>query len=142
MQAILRGAVDGIVTIDERGIIESVNPAAERIFGHPAETLVGSNVSMLMPSPDREQHDSHISRYVRTGEKHIIGVGREVVGVRDDGTVFPMELSVSEVNLGSRRVFTGIVRDITDRKQAEEALRRAKEAAEQAAAPRASSWPT
>jgi PAS domain S-box-containing protein len=133
MQAILRGAVDGIVTIDERGIIESVNPAAERIFGHPAEALVGSNVSMLMPSPDREQHDSHISRYVRTGERHIIGVGREVVGVRDDGTVFPMELSVSEVNLGSRRVFTGIVRDITGRKQAEEALRRAKEAAEQAA---------
>ncbi len=123
LRAILEAAVEGIITIDERGIVDSINPAACRIFGYAPEEVVGQNVSMLMPSPDRERHDGYISNYVRTGHAKIIGIGREVVGQRKDGTSFPMDLSISEVRLGDRRLFTGMVRDITERKRAEEALR-------------------
>src|SRR6266545_3069429 len=123
LRAILEAAVEGIITIDEREIVDSINPAACRIFGYAPEEVIGQNVRMLMPSPDRERHDGYISNYVRTGQAKIIGIGREVVGLRKDGTAFPMDLSISEVRLGDRRLFTGMVRDITERKRAEEALR-------------------
>src|SRR5947199_6221321 len=119
LRAILDTAVEGIITIDERGIIESVNPAAETIFGYTAAELVGKNVSLLMPPPFREAHDAYLGNYLRTGQAKIIGIGREVVGRRKDGTDFPMDLSVSEVRLADRRLFTGFVRDITDRKRLE-----------------------
>ena len=117
--------MDGIVTIDENGIVESANPAIERLFGHPPADLIGRNISVLMQSPHRERHDEYIARYLRTGEARVIGIGREVEGLRRDGTTFPLELAVSEVRGGARRSFTGIIRDITQRKQAEEALLRA-----------------
>jgi len=122
-QAIVDTSVDGILTIDERGTIASFNKAAERIFGYLADEVIGSNVSILMPSPYREEHDKYLANYLKTGEKKIIGIGREVVGRRKDGTIFPIDLAVSEVRLGDRRMFTGIVRDITERKRAEEQLR-------------------
>ena len=119
MRAILETAVEGIVTIDERGIIESLNPAGERIFGYRAAEVIGRNVSSLMPSPYRDEHDTYLSNYMRTGQAKIIGIGREVIGQRKDGSVFPMDLSVSEVRLSNRRLFTGFVRDLTHRKQLE-----------------------
>jgi PAS domain S-box-containing protein len=124
-RAILDSAVDGIVTIDERGIIDSVNPATERLFGYSARELVGQNVKILMPQPYRDEHDGYIERYRRTGERRIIGIGREVVGQRKDGSVFPVDLAVSEVPLGGRRLFLGTIRDITARKQLEDQLRQA-----------------
>lgn len=121
LRAILDTAVEGIITIDERGTIESLNAAAEKIFGYPARELTGKNVSVLMPSPHHEAHDSYLANYRRTGQAKIIGIGREVSGRRKDGTIFPMDLSVNEVKLAGRRIFTGFVRDITERKQAEAA---------------------
>ena len=120
--AIFATTVDGIVVIDERGVIESFNPAAERIFGYRKDEAVGQNVSLLMPTPPREQHDGYIQRYLRTGRARIVGIGRQVAGQRKDGSIFPMELAVSEVQTGTRRLFAGIVRDITERKKAEEAI--------------------
>jgi len=122
LRAILETAVEGIITIDERGVIESVNRAAERIFGYPATELIGRNVSVLMPSPYREGHDGYLANYVRTGNARIIGIGREVIGQRRDGATFPMDLSVSEVRLADRRLFTGFVRDITERKRLEQEI--------------------
>ena len=122
LRAILQTAVEGIITIDERGIMESLNPAAERIFGYRASELVGRNVSILMPSPYRQAHDGYMSNYKRTGHARIIGIGREVVGQRKDGSVFPMDLSVSEVKLADKRLFTGFVRDVTDRKRLEKEI--------------------
>ncbi len=123
IQAILDAAVDAIITIDERGIVESANPAVERLFGYPPSAVIGQNISMLMPSPHRERHDGYIARYLRTGEARAMGLGRELEGLRRDGTIFPLELALSEIRGGDKRRFTGIVRDITIRKQAEEALR-------------------
>ncbi len=123
IQAILETAVDGIITIDERGIVESANPAVQRLFGYPPAELIGRNISMLMPSPHRERHDEYIARFLRTGEARVIGTGREVEGLRRDGTTFPLELALSEVRGSKQRCFTGIIRDITERKQAEAALR-------------------
>jgi PAS domain S-box-containing protein len=122
LRAILDTAVEGIITIDERGIIESLNPSAEKLFGYEAEELVGRNVSVLMPAPYRREHDGYLANYVHTGHARIIGIGREVVGQRKDGTTFPMDLSVSEVKLEDRRLFTGFVRDITERKQLEKEI--------------------
>lgn len=124
-RAIIDTTVDGIITIDTHGSIESFNPAAERIFGYNAGDIIGHNVSMLMPAPFREAHDGYLARYLQTGEKRIIGIGREVVGQRKDGSTFPMELAVSDVLLDNARLFTGIVRDITERKRTEQELQRA-----------------
>jgi two-component system sensor kinase FixL len=122
MGAILAAAVDAIIIIDERGIIESLNIAAEKLFEYKAVEMVGQNVKMLMPSPYRAEHDGYLHNYNHTGIKKIIGIGREVVGLRKSGGTFPMDLAVSEVDMGGRRVFTGIVRDITERKKAEDQL--------------------
>ena len=122
LRAILDTANDGIITIDEHCTIKSFNQAAEKIFGYRALEAVGKNVSLLMPSPDREKHDGHIARYLRTGQSNIIGSSREVVGLRKDGTTFPMEIAVSDLKLAGHHIFTGIVRDITPRKKAEQAL--------------------
>ena len=120
LRAVVDTAADGIVTINQRGLIEAVNPAAEQLFGYHRDELIGSNVARLMPSPDRERHDAYLARYLRTGEARIIGVGREVVGQRKDGTTMPLLLSIGEFTLDGGRFFTGILRDITERKRAEE----------------------
>lgn len=127
LRAILETAVEGIITIDTKGIIESLNPAAERIFGYRAAELRGRNVKCLMPTPYQEAHDGYMHNYLSTGHAKIIGSGREVLGLRKDGSTFPMDLSVSEVRLADKRLFTGFVRDITDRKRSEEALSVSKE---------------
>jgi two-component system, LuxR family, sensor kinase FixL len=114
-RSIVDSTVDGIITIDEHGVMQSFNPAAERIFGYAAADVLGRNVSMLMPEPDRDRHDQYIEHYLRTGRAKIIGIGREVVGQRSDGTVFPIDLAVSEFSHNGRRMFTGIVRDISER---------------------------
>jgi two-component system sensor kinase FixL len=122
LRAILETAVEGIITIDERGSIESMNPAAVKIFGYKPFEVIGKNVNILMPSPYHEQHDDYLANYTKTGKAKIIGIGREVSGRRKDGTIFPMDLSVSEVRLDARRLFTGFVRDITERKQLEKEI--------------------
>jgi PAS domain S-box-containing protein len=122
-EAVLNNASDGIITIDDTGRIETVNPAAETIFGYTLDELKGRNVAVLMPLQHALRHDQYIRRYLETGQSRIIGAGRELTGRRKHGEEFPMELSISEVLLGNRRLFTGIVRDITERKRAEAALR-------------------
>jgi diguanylate cyclase (GGDEF)-like protein/PAS domain S-box-containing protein len=117
-QAIFDTVIDGIVMIDEQGRIELVNPAFQEIFGYRFEDVQGRNVSMLMPEPDRSAHDGYLRNYLDSGEAKIIGIGREVFGQRKDGSVFPMDLAVSETLIDGRRLFTGLVRDITARKQA------------------------
>ena len=119
LEAILDTAVEAIITIDQEGLVESLNPAAERLFGYQSDEVLGRNIGMLMPSPYRENHDEYIAAYLRTGERKIIGIGREVVGRRKNGESFPMHLSISEVWLGSRRIFTGFVHDMTERKRFE-----------------------
>jgi PAS domain S-box-containing protein len=118
-RAILETTVEGIITIDARGHIESFNDAAEDIFGYDSHEVVGKNVKVLMPSPYKEEHDGYLRSYHETGRRRIIGIGREVTGQRKDGSTFPMELAVSEVDLGDRQVFTGIVRDISERRKLE-----------------------
>ena len=115
LRSITQTAPDAIVIIDERGIIDTVNPAAERLFGYSGAELVGRNVKILMPSPQREAHDSHLARYRETGEKRVIGIGRVVVGRRKDGTTFPARLAIGEIALGQGRLFTGFLHDITER---------------------------
>ena len=127
LKAILDTTVDAIIMIDERGVVQSFNHAAEKIFGYTADEVVGRNVSMLMPSPHQEMHDQYLSNYLSTGKAKIIGIGREERGLRKDGTAFPLDLAVSEVFVGEKRIFTGIVRDITERKHLEQAVVRASE---------------
>jgi len=122
-RTIVQSAYDGIVTIDERGTIETVNPAAEAIFGYSAAELAGRNVNVLMPQPYHSAHDGYLDSYVRSGLAKIIGKGREVVGRRKDGVTFPMDLTVSEIRSGERRLFAGVVRDISERRRAEDQLR-------------------
>jgi two-component system, LuxR family, sensor kinase FixL len=123
LQAIINTAIDGIITIDRAGIVESLNPAAARIFGYLPQEVIGQNNRMLMPEPDRSLHDTYLENYHRTGIGQIIGKGREVLGRRKDGTVFPFLLSISEVKLRDKQIFTGIVHDISNLKKAEAALR-------------------
>jgi two-component system sensor kinase FixL len=115
LDAILNTSIDGIIVIDARGRIESFNPGAERLFGYPEAEVTGRNVSLLMPSPHHEEHDTYLQRYLTTGEARIIGLGREVTGRRRDGSQFPVHLSVSEMSIGGERKFTGMLRDLTRR---------------------------
>jgi PAS domain S-box-containing protein len=119
ISAIVTSAADAILTIDERGIIESVNPATEQMFGYCAAELIGQTVNILMPSPYREEHDSYLANYLRTGQKKIIGMRREVQARRKDGTTFPVELAVSEFHVSGRRLFAGVHGDISRRKAME-----------------------
>lgn len=127
IQAIMDNVVDGIITIDEHGLIESFNAAAERIFGHAANDVVGRNISMLMPEPYRSQHDSYLARYLASGQARILGVSREVQAVRKDGGLFPMDLAVNEIRLDGRHFFTALVRDITARQRTETQIRESEE---------------
>ncbi|MBV8936158.1 MAG: PAS domain S-box protein [Alphaproteobacteria bacterium] len=122
-RAIVDTAVDGIVVIDRTGAIRSINTATERLFGYAASELIGRHVKILMPEPYASKHASYLANYLSTGQKRIIGIGREVVGRRKNGSVFPMDLSVGEARDGGEPIFVGIIRDITDRKAAELAQR-------------------
>jgi PAS domain S-box-containing protein len=122
--AIFESAVDGIIVIDATGVILAFNPAAERLFGYSPEEAVGQNVRMLMPSPDREQHDRYIANYLETGIQRIIGTGRDVRGRRKDGSTFPLHLSVGRTSIDGQPAFTGILHDLSRRAEIEEALRR------------------
>jgi PAS domain S-box-containing protein len=122
IRSVVDNVVDGIITIDEQAVIHTFNPAAERIFGYSREEVTGQNVKMLMPEPDRGRHDDYVASYLTTGHAKIIGIGREVVGQRKDGALFPMELAISEFRIGPARYFTGIVRDITERKRLQNEL--------------------
>lgn len=122
LQTVLHTAVDGIITIDTRGTVQSFNNAAEQIFGYTAAEICGRNISILMPEPEASAHDEYLARYLRTGEAKVVGIGREVHGLRRDGTVFPMRLAVGKQNGTGTAFFTGIVRDITQEKIADQAL--------------------
>ncbi len=130
LKTTLNNLLEGVITIDEKGIIHSFNPAAERMFGYAAEEVIGGNVNMLMPEPDRGGHDGYIRSYLETGEAKIIGRAREVTGRRKDGTTFPLNLGIAEMRLGERRFYVGTLDDITERKVNEESLRQAKEQAD------------
>ncbi len=122
ISAVLASAVDPIIAIDSRGIVQSASESVEHVFGWRPDEIIGRNVNVLMPSPYREEHDSYLANYLRTQERKIIGIGREVLGRRKDGSEFPMDLSVSEARIGTERIFTGIVRDSTERGKAEEQI--------------------
>jgi two-component system sensor kinase FixL len=123
LKAIIETAIDGIITIDQRGTVESLNPAALKLFGYTLDEVAGRNISMLMPEPDKSAHDGYLEHYKDTGEKHIIGKGREVRGLRKDGSTFPFRLAVSEVQYESRKIYTGFIHDLSKEKEAEERLR-------------------
>jgi PAS domain S-box-containing protein len=129
---ILNTVLDGIITIDRHGVIETMNPAAEKLFGYRADDVVGRNVKILMPEPHQGKHDDYLMRYFETGEKHIIGTGREAHGLRKDGSLFPIELSVNEMTLDGEKHFTGVVHDISSRKKSEQALIAARDEANRA----------
>lgn len=122
LKSILATVPDAMIVIDEKGVILSFSPAAERLFGYSEAETMGKNVSLLMPSPDREQHDRYIERYLETGVPRIIGIGRIVTGLRADGSTFPMALSVGEAHAADQRLFTGFVQDLTERREFEQQL--------------------
>ncbi len=122
LEAMIETAIDGIITIDSRGIIESMNPAALVLFEYDLDEVIGRNISMLMPEPDSSRHDGYISNYKETGHKKIIGVGREVRGLKKNGETFPFRLAVSEVFYKNKSVFTGFIHDLTKQKLAEDKL--------------------
>jgi len=121
-RSLIENMIDGVITIDDKGCIQSLNKAAENLFGYKESEVVGENIKILMPEPYRSEHDGYISNYLNTGVKKIISIGREVEGLKKDGAVFPMDLSVSEIFIDKKRLFSGIVRDITERKKAENEL--------------------
>lgn len=121
-RTVVESAIDGILVIDSRGIVQSLNPAAVKLFGYEEDEVLGKNVSMLMPSPDREQHDKYLNDYLTTGQAKIIGIGRDVRGQRKDGSTFPMHLSVSEASLAGKKIFIGITTDNSEQKRSEERL--------------------
>jgi PAS domain S-box-containing protein len=122
LKAIIDNAIDGILTIDTKGIVESINPAACKLFGFDASEVIGNNISMLMPPPDKGQHDGYLKRYQETKEPRIIGAGREVKGLRKDGSIFPFRLAVSEVVYIGKTIYTGFIHDLSKEKEAEERI--------------------
>ncbi len=118
-RAILNNVIDGIITIDDSGRILRFNPAAEKIFGYTHDEVIGRNVTILMPEPYRTEHPAYLTNYLTTGKAKIIGIGREVQGMRKDGSIFPLYLAVGEMRLDGKRMFTGVLRDISDRKALE-----------------------
>jgi two-component system sensor kinase FixL len=131
-QAIFDNVIDGMVIINGMGLIQGFNPAAESIFGYSREETLNQNVKMLMPEPYRGEHDQYLKNYRDSGVKKIIGIGREVMGRRKDGRLFPMDLAISPMNVGDEKLFIGLVRDITERKEAKQALKEATQAAQAA----------
>jgi PAS domain S-box-containing protein len=127
LRGIMNTVLDGIITVDAQGRIEDFNPAIERVFGYSREELMGQPVTLLMPESHARRHDQYVDAYIRTGHRTVLGIGREEMGKRKDGSLFPFELAISELRLGGRRLFTGVLRDITDRKQSEAALRASEE---------------
>ncbi|MEI7457757.1 MAG: PAS domain S-box protein [Pirellula sp.] len=127
LAAILNTAVDAIITIDERGKILNANRALQKLFGYLPSELIGKNISCLMPEPDRSSHDGYLAKYQQTGKAAIIGIGRQVVGQRRDGSLIPVDLAVSEIRVGNRKMYTGIIRDMTERHQVESDLRTAQQ---------------
>jgi len=123
LKAIIENAIDGIITINDRGMIESINPSGCKLFQYTPQEVIGKNISVLMPPPDKEQHDEYIRRYQETGKAHIIGIGREVTGLRKDGTKFPFRLGVSEVKMLDRKIYNGFIHDLSKEKEAEEKLK-------------------
>src|SRR6185312_11639665 len=123
LKSIIENAIDGIITIDDRGLVQTINPAACKLFNYSPEEVIGNNVNMLMPAPYREQHDEYINRYQRTHEPHIIGIGREVTGMRKEGVTFPFKLGVTEVQLPDRKIYAGFIHDLSREKEAEEQLK-------------------
>ncbi len=123
LRSILETVPDAMIVIDERGRVESISTTAERLFGYLADEVIGRNIRMLMPTPHREQHDSYLKRYLTTGERRIIGIGRVVVGQRKDGATFPMHLTVGELRLADKHYFTGFIRDLTDQQLTETRLK-------------------
>ncbi len=123
LSAIIQNAIDGIITIDDRGKVESINPAACNLFLYNPEEVIGNNVSMLMPEPYHREHDDYLHRYQKTGDPHIIGIGREVTGLRKDGTRFPFRLAVSEVQYSGRKIYAGFIHDTSHQREAEERLK-------------------
>jgi two-component system, LuxR family, sensor kinase FixL len=123
LRSILQTVPDAMIIIDERGRIESLSTTAERLFGYTADEVAGKNIKMFMPSPNREQHDGYLERYLKTGERHIIGIGRIVVGQRKDGTTFPMHLTIGELRSADKHYFTGFIRDLTDQQMTENRLK-------------------
>lgn len=123
LQAIIDTAIDGIITINKLGIIETINPSAAQIFGYKPEEVIGNNIKMLMPEPYHSEHDGYIHNYNETKVAHIIGKGREVKGKKNDGTIFPFRLAVSEIILNDRVIFTGIIHDLSEVKRAEEKIK-------------------
>src|SRR5579872_2575832 len=123
LKAIIDNAIDGILTIDDRGKVESINPAACKLFQYSPEEVIGNNVSMLMPQPYKSQHDGYLHRYQQTAEPHIIGIGREVTGLKKDGSQFPFRLAVSDVPFTGRKIYAGFIHDLSREKEAEEKLK-------------------
>lgn len=122
IEAIINTAIDGIITIDNKGVIETINKAALNLFGYEEEEVVGNKINILMPNPYKEEHDGYMNRYLQTKEARIIGIGREVHGQRKDGSIFPFRLAVSEVILNDRIIFTGIVHDLSEVKKAQQQI--------------------
>ena len=123
LKAVIDTAIDGILTIDAKGIVETMNPAAAILFGYDTDEVIGNNIKMLMPNPDKAKHDVYLKRYHETKKPRIIGIGREVQGQRKDGSTFPFRLAVSEVILNDRVIFTGIIHDLTNVKKAEDEIK-------------------
>lgn len=123
LNAIIQNAIDGIITITDKGIVELINPSACKLFDYAPEEVIGNNISMLMQSPHKDKHDKYLQRYQQTGIPHVIGIGREVTGLKKDGSVFPFRLSVSEVQLAGRIIYTGFIHDLSLQKKAEDNLK-------------------